>query len=387
MRFLHTADWHVGKTLRGRSRMDEHAAALDEVARIALEAKVDAVLLAGDVFDSPAPPPEAEKLVYDFLARLRAGRIACVLIAGNHDHPKKLGALAALLESLDIHVRAEVRPPADGGVVRLVARDGSEEARVAVLPFVPERRVVDACLVMGPEAGWYEEYARRIEQILAALVSGLTPATVNLVLGHLLVDGARRGTGERELHLGQVYGVNPQQLPSSVQYVGLGHLHRPQEITAPAKTCYAGSLVELDFGEQEQEKRVVVVDARPGRPASLESVALTAGRRLRDVSGTLDELRVQADELGDAYLRVRLRADASLPGLADRVKELLPGALEVRIDGAGACDDGGAQPPRRRSSTDPVILFREYYARRNGGQAVPEDLAKLFRDLYEEASR
>ena len=124
--------------------------------------------------------------------------------------------------------------------MRLVSRDGSEEARVAVLPFVPERRVVDACLVMGPEGGWYEEYARRIEQILAALVKDLTPATVNLVLGHLLVDGARRGTGERELHLGQVYGVNPQQLPASVQYIGLGHLHRPQEITAPSKTLLRG---------------------------------------------------------------------------------------------------------------------------------------------------
>jgi exonuclease SbcD len=386
MRFLHTADWHVGKTLRGRSRMEEHAGALDEVARIAHEAKVDAVLVAGDVFDSPAPPPEAEKLVYDFLARLLAGRIACVVIAGNHDHPKKLGALAALLESLSIHVRAEVRPPKDGGVVRLAARDGSEEARVAVLPFVPERRVVDACLVMGPEAGWYAEYARRIEQILGALVSGLTPATVNLVLGHLLVDGARRGTGERELHLGQVYGVNPQQLPASVQYIGLGHLHRPQEVMAPAKTCYAGSLIELDFGEQEQEKRVVVVEARPGRPAAVESVPVMAGRRLREVRGTIEELCAQAEGLGDAHLRVTVQAEAPVPGLGERVRELLPNALDVRIECAAASHEGGSDG-KRRSGMDPPTLFAEYYKRRNDGRAVPPDLQQLFAELYEEASR
>ena len=119
MRFLHTADWHVGKTLRGRSRMDELAAALDAGGRRSRSSgKVDAVLVAGDVFDSPAPPPEAEKLVYDFLARLLAERIACVVIAGNHDHPRKLGALASLLEGLRIHVRPEVRPPEQGGVVR-----------------------------------------------------------------------------------------------------------------------------------------------------------------------------------------------------------------------------------------------------------------------------
>jgi len=205
------------------------------------------------------------------------------VIAGNHDHPKRLGALASLLEGLRIHVRPEVRPPEQGGVVRVPARDGKEEARVAVLPFVPERRVVDACAVMDAEHTWYEAYAGRIEQILAALVRGLTPDTVNVVLGHLLVAGARAGTGERELHLGSIYGVNPQQLPSGVQYIGLGHLHRPQEVLAPAKTLYSGSLVELDFGEEQQEKSVVVFEAAPGKPPAIEIVPVTAGRRLRTV--------------------------------------------------------------------------------------------------------
>src|SRR3990172_3631772 len=252
MRLLHTADWHVGKPLRGRSRMEEYAKALEQVAAVAKDQKVDAVLMAGDVFDSPAPPPEAEKLVYDFLARLVPEKIACVLIAANHDHPRKLGALATLLEGLRIHVRPEVRPPDQGGVVTLTSRDGREEARVAVLPFVAERRVVDACTVMDAEHKWYEAYSKRIEQILAALTKGLPATSVNIVLAHLLVDGARVGTGERELHLGQIYGVNPQQLPSGVQYIGLGHLHRPQEVPAPSKTLYAGSLIELDFGEREQ---------------------------------------------------------------------------------------------------------------------------------------
>ncbi len=387
MRFLHTADWHVGKPLRGRSRLDEQAAALAEVARVATEAKVDAVLVAGDVFDSPAPPPEAEKLVYDFLARLLSERIACVVIAGNHDHPRKLGALAALLEGLRIHVRPEVRPPEDGGVVALASRDGREQARVAVLPFVPERRIVDACAVMGPEHRWYEEYARRVEQILAALVKGLTPATVNVVLGHLLVDGARRGTGERELHLGQVYGVNPQQLPAAAQYIALGHLHRPQEVLAPAKTFYAGSLIELDFGEREQDKRVVVFEAKPGRPVSVESVPVAAGRRLRDVAGTLEELRGLAGELGDAFLRVRVRATTVVPGLAEQVKELLPNALDVSLELPAAAADGSpCEEGASRAGMEPTQLFAEYYRRRNGADP-PEELRALFAELREEASR
>jgi exonuclease SbcD len=385
MRLLHTADWHVGKPLRGRSRAEEHARALDEVARIASEARVDAVLVAGDVFDSPAPAPEAEKLVYDFLARLLAERIACVVIAGNHDHPRKLGALASLLEGLRIHVRPDVRPPEQGGVVRLASRDGREEARVAVLPFVPERRVVDACTVMDAEHKWYEAYSSRIEQILAALVRGLPADTVNLVLAHLLVDGARVGTGERELHLGQIYGVNPQQLPTTVQYIALGHLHRPQEVLAPAKTRYPGSLIELDFGEEEQDKSVVILEAQAKRPPGIELVPVTAGRRLRTVEGTLDDLQRLAEEGSDDYLRVRVKAEAPTPGLADRVKELLPNALDVTVDHPR---DAGAQPERGRGrgKLAPAQLFAAYYEHRNQAPP-PAELQKLFDAIHEEAAK
>ena len=385
MRFLHTADWHVGKPLRGRSRMEEYARALEQVAQVAKDQNVDAVLMAGDVFDSPAPPPEAEKLVYDFLARLVPEKIACVLIAGNHDHPRKLGALATLLEGLKIHVRPEVRPPDQGGVVTLTSRDGTEEARIAVLPFVAERKVVDACTVMDAEHTWYEAYSKRIEQILAALTKGLPASTVNIVLAHILVDGARVGTGERELHLGQIYGVNPQQLPAGVQYIGLGHLHRPQEVLAPAKTRYPGSLIELDFGEQEQDKSVVVFEAQPQKAPSIELVPLTAGRRLRTVEGTLADLQRLAEERSDDYLRVRVKAEAPTPGLADRVKELLPNALDVTVDHPR---EAGQQPERGkgRGKLAPAQLFAAYYEHRNQ-TPPPKELQQLFDQLHEEAAK
>lgn len=383
MRFLHTADWHVGKTLRGRSRLEEFASALEEVARVAAEARVDAVLVAGDVFDSPAPPPEAEKLVYDFLARLLAERIACVVIAGNHDHPKKLGALARLLEGLRIHVRPEVRPAAEGGVVTVGSRDGGEQARIAVLPFVPERKVVEACRLLDSEFEWYQEYAREIEQILGFLTRGFTPATVNLVLGHVLIAGARVGTGERALHLGEIYGLNAQQLPANAQYIGLGHLHRPQEVLAPSKTCYSGSLIELDFGEKEQDKKVVLVEARPGRAASVEWVGLTAGRRLRDVEGTIEELQALAPQMGSEFLRVGVRVGAPAPGVAEQVHELLPNAIEVRLLYERREAEARAPSPR---SLKPAELFTDFYRRRNGAEPGAE-LLGLFQELHEEASR
>jgi len=383
MRFLHTADWHVGKSLRNRSRMDEYAAALGEVAAVAVDREVDAVLVAGDIFDSPAPPPEAEKLVYDFLARLVSERIPAVLIAGNHDHPKKLAALATLLEGLSIHVRHAVCPPDQGGVVSIPSRDGREEARVAVLPFVPERKVGDACTVMDPGRSWYEDYAECLEQIFSSLVKGLSPSTVNLAIGHLLVAGSLFGTGERKLHLGDIYGLNPQQLPSSLQYIGLGHLHKPQDVDAPSRTAYSGSLVELDFGEKEQEKRVVIVEAWPGRAAVVESVPLTSGRRLRDVAGTFEELRGMAVDLGDAFLRVTVRTAAPAPGLAEQVKELLPNALEVTVDHPRIKPP---PPDKPRVQLEPGELFAAFYDQRNGSPPS-EELLALFQALYEEAQR
>jgi exonuclease SbcD len=343
---------------------------------------VDAVLLAGDVFDSPAPPPEAEKLVYDFLAQLIPARIACVVIAGNHDHPRKLQALARLLEGLRIHIRSEVRPPGQGGVVSLASRDGAEEARIAVLPFVPERKVVDACQMLAPEHEWFEAYAERLEQVLSWLTRDLTPATVNLVLAHLMVHEGKVGTGERALHIGEVYALNPQQLPANVQYIGLGHLHRPQDVLAPSPTRYAGSLIELDFGEREQDKSVVVVEAHPGRAAAVELVPITAGRRLRDVHGSLAELTAMAPSFGDAYLRVRVRAEGPVPGLAEQVKELLPGALDVALDYARE----EASAPAAGSSRGTLRerdLFADFYRRKNGA-LPPAEMMALFDALLDE---
>jgi hypothetical protein len=131
---------------------------------------------------------------------------------------------------------------------------------------------------------------------------------------------------------------------------------------------------------------VVVFEAKPGRPASVESVPVTAGRRLRDVAGSLEELERQAEDLGDAFLRVTVKAEAPSPDLADRVKERLPNALDVTVDypKATALAPGGREG--RRTEQEPLELFRRYYRQRHETE-LPADLATLFQSLYEEAGR
>src|SRR5438093_7983302 len=131
MRFLHTGDWHVGKAIRGRSRMGEFEAALDQVVGIAVAEGVDAVLVAGDLYEHRSAPADADALVFDALLRLHSAGIPVVAIPGNHDSAPRMEAVAGLLRAVDVEMASRVLPPDEGGVVVVPSRDGSQEARVA----------------------------------------------------------------------------------------------------------------------------------------------------------------------------------------------------------------------------------------------------------------
>ena len=379
MRFLHTADWHVGKTIRGRSRLEETAAALDEVIAIAVDERVDAVLVAGDIYEQRAAAPEADAIVFDTLVRLHEARIPAVVIPGNHDSALRLEALSKLLAPIDVTVAARVRPPEHGGVVELLSRNGAEAALVACVPFVPERRFGDASALFDATETWYQSYASGMGELLAAMAAGFRLDRVNIVLAHLFTDGAVVGGGEREITIGMAYAIPPGRLPATASYVALGHVHRPQAVrAAPAPTRFAGSLLQLDFGERDQEKSVCIVDASPGRPARVDEIALSSGRQLFDVHGTLDEIVSRARDLGDAFLRVFVSTDGPVPGIAERIREDLPNALDVHL----VYDRGDEARPAGRpvSSLAPREQFLAYLRAEHGADP-DESLVEAFDEV------
>ena len=383
MRLLHTADWHVGRTIRGRSRAAEFEAALDEVIDIARRERVEAMLVCGDIWDRATPSPESDRLVYRALRECHGHGIQVVLLAGNHDSPQRLRALGLLSDLVGIQTQAQVRPPHAGGVLTIEGRE--HEARIAAVPFITEGRHVDAVQVMGRREDWFGAYADSVAEVMRDMCSGFGPDTVNLLAAHVFVDGARvaRVDGsERLLHIGQTYGVTAASLPATPQYVALGHVHEPQEITnARAPTAYSGSLLQLDFGERGQQKVVRVLDVAPGLPARHEAIALTSGRPLAELRGTYDEVLRQAGEAGDAHLRVRLEVDAPEPGIAERVREALPGAVDVRLDYERPEDEGDGEALSRLGADE---LFARYYRQQHGADPSPE-LVALFGALLAEA--
>jgi exonuclease SbcD len=379
MRFLHTADWHVGKTLKGRSRLAEQEQVLREIVTIARAHEVDAVLVAGDLYDTAAPTADAQKLVNRTLLGLAKDGVEVIAIAGNHDHAATIDAYRGFAKAAGITLVGTVRTAGNGGLVEFTARSTGERATLAVLPFLSTRYAVRAAeLLAGTPAQHTSAYDQQLRDILGKLTAGFRDDAVNLVMAHLTVLDGRMGGGERAAQSIFEYAVPAGIFPVDAHYVALGHLHRRQTVAASCPVHYSGAPLAVDFGEQENTPVVCVVDAAPGTPAAVTDVPIQAGRRLRTLRGTVAELSVLGGMVGDDFLRVWVREPARA-GLREEVTALLPNALEVRIDPEFAAPLAATRPSPEPGRT-PVELFGEYLGSRG---VADQRVAELFRTLHE----
>jgi exonuclease SbcD len=381
VKILHTADWHVGKTLRGRSRADEHEAVLAEIAALAAAEEVDLALVVGDIFDTAAPTADAERIAYGGLLALAAAGAQVVVVSGNHDNERRLQAVAPLLGLGHIVTRASFASAADGGVLSGVAR-GGDPWQLAVVPFLSQRWVVRAADLLALDADVHGgAYAARVARIIEALTAGFSVDTVNLVAAHLHVAGGMLGGGERLAHTIFDYAVSPTAFPVAAHYVALGHLHRAQAIRGPCPIRYSGSPLPLDFGETTDVKSVTVVEATPGTPARHRQIELSAGRRLRTVRGTLADLAGLVDDVGDDWLRVVVTEPPRI-GLSDDVRALFTNAIDVVVEDPTARGDTARYDHTSRQGHSPRELFASYLD--EVGQQDPRVLA-LFDRLMDGA--
>ena len=381
MLILHTADWHVGKKLGRFDRSHETSAVLDEVVGIAEEERVDVVLVTGDLFDRALPPFASLGLVLNTLVRLADTGAHVIVIPGNHDSAELFGVLAPYVAGAGISMIHRPLRPEEGGVVRVPARDGKSSAQVACFPFLHEAQVVD---FMEATEEWFKSYAERVRRICGHYASWMAAhsdrTTVDVLAGHFMVDGAIPSGTERPLHIGEAYMATAQAIPAQVNYAALGHIHLCQQAPGSAVPAwYSGSLMQLDFGEAGQDKFVLLVDADPVRPgARVERRQLTAGRQLRRVEATLDELRARADSFGDAILHVDVLTEGPSPGLADEVRGFLPNALYVR-----ARYEREQVEVESREGRGLQDLYTDYYRARHGSEPRPELVAGLNELLQE----
>ena len=291
-------------------------------------------------------------------------------------------AVRPLFAALGVTVMGMPRRPEDGGVLEIECA-GGDSARVAILPFCSQRSVIRTAQLMELDAGQLAgAYDERMRQVIAHLTQGFTDDAVNIVTAHGMVSGALLGGGERPAQTYMDYSIGAAAFPAHAHYVALGHVHRTQQVGGAAPIWYSGSPIQVDFGDSDQASNVLIVEATPTTPAQLREVAVTGGRNLRTVHGTLEQLRELAGVTGDDFLRVRVQEPKRV-GLAEDVRELLgAGVVEVRIEGTDTTA-GGATREARLVGKTPHELFAAYLT----DQGIADDrLAQLFAELLDEAS-
>ncbi|GAA0455911.1 nuclease SbcCD subunit D [Paractinoplanes deccanensis] len=380
MRILHTSDWHVGKVLKGRNRHEEHIRVLAQVVEIAKAERPDLVIIAGDLYDTAAPTADATRVVTRALSALRKTGARVVAIGGNHDNGAALDALRPWADAAGIELRGSVRDNPDDLLITGQTEEG-ERWQLVALPFLSQRYAIRAAEMYELTAAEASQtYADHLGRLIAKLSEKFaTPGVINLLTAHLTIFGATTGGGEREAHTVMGYAVPATVFPQSTHYVALGHLHRSQQVIAPCPTRYSGSPLAVDFGEEENVPSVAIVEVGTDRAARVRDVPITSAIALRTVRGTLEQLATV--NLPDAWLRVLVREKPRV-GLREDVQELLPNALEVRIDPEMMPDRTGERMAQR-AGRSPRELFGDYLDSKDNAE---DGVRELFDELYDEVS-
>jgi len=360
MRLLHTSDWHLGRSFHGTSLMEEQTQAMARIVEMSKEEELDAVLIAGDIYDRAIPPAEAVQLFNDTLAQLRLSGAAVIAIAGNHDSHVRVSVYDPLLSALGVSIRGEVRRSQEP--VLVTPRRGGSPVAIYPLPYLDP--AVDGHLLSTEQLPAallrHEDVTRLALERLHEDLRG-RPGHRSVVVAHTFVAGGEPCESERELSVGNVEQVSVGAF-AGFDLVALGHLHRCQDLDGP-RLAYSGSPLPYSFSEQHQQKVVRLIELNGAGVPAVERIPLNVGRPLATLEGTIEQLL--HDPALESATGARVRAvltDEDLPLQAKpRLQRRFPFIAELRH----------RPPPMKRAS----LSARHQQVRE---AASPWDLASAF---------
>ena len=376
MRLLHTSDWHIGRSLHGTDLLAEQEAVLSGLASVVAAEKVDAVLVAGDVYDRAVPSADATAVLDRVVGRLLAAGAAVVMTPGNHDSARRLGTFSGLLSAAGLHVRAATNRLDEP----VLLSDEHGDVAVYGLPFLePEVARHELGLTSGPTEKRSHEavLGAAMDRVRADLF--LRPGARSVVLAHAFVGGGVPSESERDICVGGVDLV-PASVFDGVDYVALGHLHRPQSLTPRLR--YSGSPLAYSFGEAGQQKLAWLVDLDRAGLADVRPVPLPTPRQLTVLSGTLDELLADPAhaDVEDHFVSARLTDPARPTDPMRRLQARFPYCVHLEWAGAGASTDGRSYQERMRGRSD-VEIAGEFVQHVRGVAATAAERELLARAL------
>ncbi|NTV50803.1 MAG: exonuclease subunit SbcD [Geobacteraceae bacterium] len=337
MKILHTSDWHIGRSLYGRRRYDEFGRFFDWLIDTIKAEGVEALLVAGDIFDNGTPSNRALELYYRFLCRAAgAGCRHVVVTAGNHDSPSLLNAPRELLRFLNVHVVGNMAEEVTDELVVLNDIHGKPELIICAVPYLRDRDIRRA------EAGeTFEDKGRKLVEGIrdhyrvvgdaaVAKRSGLGGKLPIIAMGHLFTSGGQtvEGDGVRELYVGTLGQVRAEIFPDCFDYLALGHLHVAQRINGSEVRRYSGSPIPMSFGEARGRKIVITLDV-DANDVKVQEITVPNFQILSTVRGDWkhisDSINTLKKEQASVWLEVVYEGDEVIGDLQERLRELVEG--------------------------------------------------------------
>ena len=377
MRLLHTADWHVGSTLAGLDRSNETGKLLDELFVAAQTEQVDAVLVAGDVFDNPMPSNISQKLVFDFFARLSGAGIRAIVLAGNHDGQVFVPSKSLL--SLGTATVFE-KPSADQYNVAFRSK-ADEPVVVTALPY-PHERV--GMKLNGVDNDVHGDYAANVSNLIRWYADRMDPANLNIFAAHLMIDGAQLTETERPMSVSPFFAVPAQSLPSQTMYNALGHVHKHQQLVkAPARSEYSGSIFRVNFSEEGTPKGFNLVDADMKGNLTVQFCELKSAIELHNVECSIQDWSSRLKTYKDrGYTKARIHADDPPFNLQGEIRAACPWVVKVEFLRSKAATT--TRPTIEALASTSLETVQSMYRAYNGN--ATEDVMKVVGELFQEVT-
>lgn len=377
MRFLHTSDWHLGRLFHGVHLTSDQSFILDQFVDLVAETKVDAVVIAGDIYDRAVPPDDAVALLDDVFERIVLGHgIPIIAIAGNHDSARRVGFGARLLGPQGLHIIG----PVEAVPAPVVLTDAHGPVHFHPVPYAEPSEVRVAFRAETPSSEGVRSHGDAMQLLVERCGRRTDDGARHVLIAHAFVVGGEASDSERPLSVGGADTV-PVEVFEGFDYVALGHLHRPQRAGGQEHVRYAGSLLKYSFSEVDHAKSVSLVELDASGTCSVEAIPLSPRRDVRVVEGAFTDLLQgpPPGESADDYLLIQLTDEGTLHDPMSRLQQVYPNALQLQrlvlTHGSGP----GAAPGEHRTMTD-HDLFKSFFAHATGaelGEAQDELLTSV----------
>ncbi|MFC0597865.1 exonuclease SbcCD subunit D [Streptomyces palmae] len=364
MRILHTSDWHLGRSFHRISLLQAQRDFIDHLVRTVRQRQVDAVLIAGDVYDRAVPPLAAVELFDDALHRLAHLGVPTVLISGNHDSARRLGVGSGLMERAGIHLRTA---PSGCGTPVLLADEHGEVACYGLPYLEPALVRREFTTDTGSHQAVLTAAMDRVRADLAERPAG----TRSVVLAHAFVTGGAPSDSERDITVGGVASV-PAEVFAGVDYVALGHLHGCQ--TLSERVRYSGSPLAYSFSEARHRKSMWLIDLGPGGELAAERIDCPVPRPLARLHGRLEDLLADPahEAHRDSWVEATLTDPARPADPMARLAARFPHVVSIAFAPERAPEDPGGSYAQRLRDRDDRQIAMDFVAHVRGGQGPDE---------------